>query len=160
MRKHDDEYKMGTVDADSNYDSDILKFPHFERTDVVDHRNGYRAGTLDRPERMEEGEDAGSIEDMTDEQDREKALQGFTNNIRQIISAKMMNKPIKIKLTGEDQLVKQIVNLIRKELNYLKALMSGQAADAPAPQKNKAIIDSEAKVLDRMLGVDGAWPFK
>ena len=72
----------------------------------------------------------------------------------------MMNKPIKIKLTGEDQLVKQIVNLIRKELNYLKALMSGQAADAPALQKNKAIIDSEAKVLDRMLGVDGAWPFK
>ena len=38
--------------------------------------------------------------------------------------------------------------------------MSGQAADAPALQKNKAIIDSEAKVLDRMLGVDGAWPFK
>jgi hypothetical protein len=38
--------------------------------------------------------------------------------------------------------------------------MGGQAADTPALQKNKAIIDSEAKKLDRMLGVDGAWPFK
>ena len=158
MTDHKNGFRIGNVVA-YNGEPKKYKLPKFVNINVGEERqNGFRAGEIGHP--VQEGEDAGSVEDMNDEQVREKALQGFTNNIRQIISAKMMNKPIKIKLTGEDQLVKQIVNLIRKELNYLKALMSGQAADAPAPQKNKAIIDSEAKVLDRMLGVDGAWPFK
>jgi len=160
MRKQNQAYEMGKVIADPNYDGEILKFPHFHRTNVSDHRNGYRAGTLDRPERMEEGEDAGSVEDLNDEQVREIAMQEFTDNIRKIVSAKLSGKKIDIKMSGKEPLISQITKLLKYETAYLEALMGGQSADTPALQKNKAIIDSEAKKLDRMLGVDGIWPFK
>jgi hypothetical protein len=50
--------------------------------------------------------------------------------------------------------------MIRMESEYLNSLMSGQAANTPALQKNKAIIDMEAKKLDRMMGTSDFWPFK
>ena len=71
-----------------------------------------------------------------------------------------MGKKINLKLKGNKDLVSQVVNMIKLETDYLQTLMSGQAADTPALQKNKAIIDSEAKKLDRMLGVSDFWPFK
>ena len=160
MRKHDDEYEMGKVIADPNYDGEILKFPHFERTDVSDHRNGYRAGTLDRPERMEEGEDAGSVEDQNDETTRNAAMEEFANKIKKAVSAKLMGKKTNLKLKGHKDVVAQVTKMIKLETEYLDALITGQSAVTPALQKTKAIIDSEAKKLDRMVGSSDFWPFK
>jgi hypothetical protein len=161
MRKHYDEYEMGTVDADPRYDSDIVDLSTFTNVSNVGSRpDGFRAGTLDRPERMEEGEEPGDIADQNDEAERQMAVEEFANKIKNAVSAKLMGKKINLKLKGHKDLVGQVVNMIKMETDYLQALMSGQAADTPALQKNKAIIDSEAKKLDRMLGVHDFWPFK
>ena len=152
---------MGTVDADPRYDSDIVDLSTFTNVSNVGSRpDGFRAGTLDRPERMEEGEEPGDIADQNDEAERQMAVEEFANKIKNAVSAKLMGKKINLKLKGHKDLVGQVVNMIKMETDYLQALMSGQAADTPALQKNKAIIDSEAKKLDRMLGVHDFWPFK
>jgi hypothetical protein len=161
MRKHDDEYEMGKVIADPEYDSDIIDLSTFTNvSNIGNRRNGFRTGTLDRPERMEEGEDVGSVEDQNDEQVRNAAMEEFANKIKTAVSAKLMGKKLNLKLKGHKDLVSQITNMIKLETDYLNALMMGQAADTPALQKNKAIIDTEAKKLDRMLGVNDFWPFK
>jgi hypothetical protein len=161
MRKHYDEYEMGTVDSDRRYDSDILNLSTFTNLSSVGSRpNGFRAGTLDRPERMEEGEDTGSIADQNDEQIRNSAFEEFANKIKNAVSAKLMGRKVNLKLKGHKDVVAQVVNMIKLETDYLSALMSGQSADTPALQKNKTQIDMEAKKLDRMLGTNDFWPFK
>ena len=159
MRKHDEPYRLGNVVA---YNEEPKKYdiPHFTEITPVGYgkENGFRTGEIGHPVR--EGEDVGSVEDQSDEQIREKAIQDFGNNVKNIVSAKLMGKKINLKLHGHKDIVAQIANLIKAETDYLSALMSGQAADTPALQKNKAIIDGEAKKLDRMFGVDGLWPFK
>ena len=200
MRKHYDEYEMGTVDADPNYDSDIIDLSTFTNvSNVGSRRNGFRAGTLDRPERMEEGEhqlldmshqdgagrvggatgnvknkdssaghphkvkegeESGSIEDQNDEEMKRAAIEKFSNTIKKAVSAKLMGKKINFKLKGHKDIVAQIGNLIKLETQYLSELINGQDAKTPALQKTKAIIDAEAKKLDRMLGSSDVWPFK
>jgi hypothetical protein len=157
MRKHNQEYKMGKVIA---YNEEPAKYqiPHFiEDHGVGDGRQkGFRIGKIG----VREGEDAGSIEDQSDEQVRQDALQQFTDNIRNIVSAKLTGKKIKLKMKGHKDLVSQITKMIALEVKYLKAIMSGQAADTPMLQKTKAELDKEINVLNRMLAVDDAWPFK
>lgn len=161
MRKHHDEYEMGTVDADPRYDTDIIDLSTFANVDgIKDRRAGFRAGTLDRPERMEEGEASGDIADQEEEQVRNAAVEQFANKIKDVVSAKLMGRKVNLKLKGNKDLVSQVVNMIKIETQYLNALISGQASDTPALQKNKAILDGEAKKLDRMLGTSDFWPFK
>lgn len=158
MTKLKEEHRRGEVIA---YNEEPIKYqpPHFiPNLDVGKNReNGFRIGTIDK---MEEGEDAGSIEDQTDEQVREKAMEDFKNNIKNIVSAKLTGKKINLKMSGHKDLISQITKMIAVETSYLNAIMSGQAADTPALQKNKAILDKEINVLNRMLGVDDSWPFK
>ena len=71
-----------------------------------------------------------------------------------------MGRKTNLKIKGEPAVVKQIIKMIKYESEYLDSIMRGQSADTPALQKNKAIIDREAKVLDRMLGASDLWPFK
>lgn len=161
MRKHYDEYEVGTVDADKRYDSDILNLSTFTNLSSVGSRpNGFRAGTLDRPERMEETEQPGGIAAQSDEETRKAAMEEFANKIKKAVSSKLMDGKLKLKLKGHPAIVKQVANLIQAETDYLKALISGQPADTAALQKNKAIIEKEAKELDRMLGTTDFWPFK
>lgn len=161
MRKHYDEYEKGTVDADHRYDSDIIDLSTFTNiSNVGSRQDGYRAGTLDRPERMEEGEDAGGISDQTDESIRNAAAEAFANKIKSAVSARLLGKRTNLKLKGQKNIVQQVANMVNLETDYLNALMTGQAANTPSLQKNKAIIDMEAKKLDRMLGTFDLWPFK
>jgi len=166
MRKHYDEYEKGTVDADPRYDSDIIDLSTFTNISNVAFSNaasrpyGYRMGTLDRPERMEEGEEPGDIANQNDEEVRAAAMEKFTNKIKNAVSAKLMGKKIKLKLKGHKDIVSQVANMIKIEADYLSALIAGQSADTPALQKNKAFIDMEAKKLDRMMGTSDFWPFK
>jgi hypothetical protein len=162
MRKHYDEYEIGTVDADEKYDSDIidLSSTFINLPKIRSREYGYRAGTLDRPERMEEGEEAGSIADMNDEKIRNAAMEEFANKIKKAVSAKLMGRKLNLKLKGHPDVVNHITSMIKHETQYLNALISGQAADTPALQKNKAIIDKQAKELDRMLQTNDFWPFK
>lgn len=161
MRKHYDEYEKGTVDADGEYDSDILNLSTFTNVSTVGSRpNGYRIGTLDRPERMEEAETPGGIADQNEEEIRNAAMEEFANKIKQAVTAKVMGKKINLKLSGNEDIVNQVKNLINMESMYLSALIGGQASDTPALQKNKAEIEKEAKKLDRMLQTDQFWPFR
>lgn len=161
MRKHYDEYEIGTVDADKRYDSDIIDLSTFTNISNVGSRpNGYRAGTLDRPERMEEGEESNSITTQEDAEQRNVAMEEFANKIKKAVSAKLMGRKLNLRLKGHPDIVKQIANMIKYETEYLDAIISGQAPDTPALQKNKAIIDSESKKLDRMLQTSDFWPFK
>lgn len=161
MRRHYDEYEMGTVDADRKYDSDIINLSTFTNLSSVGNRpNGFRMGTIDRPERMEEAEEPGGIADQNDEAEKNVAMEEFANKIKRAVSAKLMGRKINLKLRGHKDIVLQVANMIKMETNYLNAIINGQTADTPALQKNKAIIDSEAKKLDRMLGTSDFWPFK
>jgi len=161
MRKHYSKYESGTVDADPAYDSLIVKSPISSNTVSVESRpDGYRIGTLDRPERMEEGEESNSIITQNDEEARNAAMEQFADKIKKAVSAKLMGRKLNLVLKGHPNLVKQVTKMIKYESEYLNALISGQAPDTPALQKNKAIIDSEAKKLDRMLQTSDFWPFK
>ena len=71
-----------------------------------------------------------------------------------------MGKKTNLKLKGHKDVVAQVANMIKLETEYLDALISGQDAKTPALQKTKAIIDAEAKKLDRMVGASDFWPFK
>lgn len=161
MRKHYDEYEAGTVDADPKYDSDIIDLTTFTNISNVGSRpDGYRIGTLDRPQRMEEGDDANSITTQSDEEVRNLAMQQFAEKIKKAVSAKLMGRKLNLVLKGHPNLVKQVTKMIKYESEYLNAIISGQPPDTPALQKNKAIIDSEANKLDRMLQTSDFWPFK
>lgn len=161
MRKHYDEYEMGTVDADRNYDSDILNLSTFTNVSNVGSRpNGFRMGTLDKPERMEEAEEPDGIADENDKKIPNAAIEEFSDKIKKAVSAKLMGKKINLKLKGHKDIVKQVANMVKLESDYLDAIIKGQSADAPSLQKNKALIDMEAKKLDRMLGTTDFWPFK
>lgn len=159
MRKNDDEYEFGTLEADEEYDSAILKSPISSNKQSVGSRpEGFRAGTLDRP--MKEAEQPGGIADQSDQEVRNAAIEEFANKIKKAVSSKLMGRKVNLKLKGHKDLVSQVVNMIKLESEYLNALIIGQAADTPSLQKNKAIIDSESKKLDRMLGTSDFWPFK
>jgi hypothetical protein len=87
-------------------------------------------------------------------------MEEFANKIKKAVSAKLMGKKTNLKLKGNQDLINQVVKMIKYETYYLNAIIAGQAANTPALQKNKAILDGEAKKLDRMLGVSDSWPFK
>lgn len=123
---------------------------------------GFRAGTINTGAgvHMEEGEEPGGIADMSDEKVRNAAMEEFANKIKSAISAKLMGRKINLKLKGHPDLVNQVTKMIKLEADYLDAIITGQSADTPALQKNKAVIDMEAKKLDRMLATNDFWPFK
>jgi len=158
MRDYRDPYQKGGV---IEYNEEPELQDSLEFTDKT-HKpgpkpHGKRVGTIDN---MAEGEEPGDIADQNDEMIRNAAMEQFANKMKRAVSAKLMGRKTNLKLKGDPQVVNQIVNLIKYEAEYLNAIMSGQASDTPALQKNKAIIDMEAKKLDRMLGTTDLWPFK
>jgi hypothetical protein len=158
MRQSKDPYSMGKVVA---YNEEPEKSPAkgFIRIKVGDDREaGFRVGEIGSP--VKEGEEPGGIADMNDEEVRNAAVEEFASKIKNAVSAKLMGKKLNLKLNGNQNLVSQIVSMIDGEVKYLNALMNGESADTPALQKNKALLDAEAKKLDRMLGVDDFRPFK
>lgn len=137
----------------------VLNLP---KNTIGNKENGKRIGTIDSGTgvHMEEGEQPGGIADAEDERVRNAAMEEFASKIKKAVSAKLMGKKINLKLNGHKDIVAQVTNMIKLETDYLNALITGQAANTPALQKNKAIIDSEAKKLDRMMGTSDFWPFK
>jgi hypothetical protein len=87
-------------------------------------------------------------------------IEDYKNKIKTAVSARLLGKPTKIKMSGNKKLIAQIVKLIKMETDYLNSIMTGQGADAPILMKMKAEIDQEANMLDRMLGTTDFWPFK
>jgi hypothetical protein len=152
MRKQNNPYQMG---REMEYNEE----PEIVDVDSIALRNGkpYRMGTVAK---IRETEEPGDIADQNDEEQRQAAVEQFSNKIKNAVSAKLMGKKINLKMKGNKSLVGQVVNMIKYETDYLSSLMNGQSADDPAMQKNKALIDSESKKLDRMLGVHDFWPFK
>lgn len=163
MRNKQQPYQMGKA-IEYNEEPELSDLIHFDKSQhsPTNREGGFRAGTINTGTgvHMEEGEEPGSIADMSNEQVRNSAVEEFSNKMKQAVSAKLMGRKTNIKLKGHPDLIKQITNMIKMEADYLDAMISGQSADTPALQKNKAIIDMEAKKLDRMLGADGVWPFK
>jgi len=163
MRHYKEPYQRGNVIEyndemkleDSQYFTNNTHKPGSDNLAV-----GERRGTVGCPKRMEEGEEAGGIVDMNDEKVRKKALNDFAEKIYKIVSARVLGKDIKLRLTGQPSLVKQLEHMINIESTYLKGLMMGKAADDPSNQKTREEIRAEANKLDRMLGVQDFWPFK
>lgn len=147
MRDYKQPYRMGDV---------------VQRDEIEKPVDGKRIGTYDKTNsnKMEEAEGPGGIADQTEAEIRSAAMEEFANKIKKAVSAKLMGKKINLKLKGHPDIVEQVTNMIKFETEYLRAIMSGQSADTPALQKNKAIIDKEAKKLDRMLKTQDFWPFK
>lgn len=157
MKKTNESHRRGHVTADDGMEGIELTpvgSPNL-RNDGRPHRRG---SLVDK--KMEEGETPGGLADANDAQIRNAAMEEFANKIKKAVSAKLMGKKINLKINGHKDMVSQVIKMIKLETDYLNALMTGQAADTPALQKNKAIIDSEAKKLDRMLATSDFWPFK
>lgn len=162
MRKHYEPYQIGKNITDAAVARDEIELIDLTHFDKMQHgpgnrQHGFSVGTMDK---VREGEEAGSIADEGEEETRNAAMEEFANKIKKAVSAKLMGRKLNLKLKGHPELVKQVANMIKFETEYLNSLISGQAADTPALQKNKAIIDSEAKKLDRMLQTSDFWPFK
>jgi hypothetical protein len=134
--------------------------PDIVRTDEpeLNDRKPDRRGGMGK--KMEEGEEPGAVEAQTDEETKNAAYEKFANLIKKVVSAKLMQKKVKFNLQGNKQVVAQVLKMIEMETKYLDAVITGQAADTPALQKDKALIDSEAKLLDRMMNTVDFWPFK
>lgn len=145
-----------------NEEPELIDLVHFDKMQhsPTERKDGFRMGTISRAKNMEEAEQPGGITDQTDEEVRAAAAEKFANKMKSAVSAKLMGRKTNLKLKGHPDVVKQVTNLIKYETDYLDAIISGQSADTPSLQKNKAIIDMEAKKLDRMLGTTELWPFK
>ena len=145
-----------------NEEPELEDLMHFDKRQhaPTNRKQGFRTGTISKAKNMEEAEEPGGIADQNDEMIRNAAMEQFANKMKRAVSAKLMGRKTNLKLKGDPQVVNQITNLIKYESEYLDAIISGQAADTPALQKNKAIIDRESKKLDRMLGTTDLWPFK
>lgn len=161
MRQYREPYQKGK-EIEYNEEPDLLDLMHFDKRQhsPTNRENGFRTGTISKVKSMEEGETPGGITDQNDQQVRDAAIEQFASKIKNAVSAKLMGKKINLKIKGHPDLVQQVTKLIKYEAEYLNAIMSGQASDTPALQKNKAIIEMEAKKLDRMLGTADFWPFK
>jgi hypothetical protein len=157
MKNTNESHRRGHVTADDALDG--VELTHKDKPRLRQHDEPYRIGSL-VDKKMEEGEEPGEIADMNDEEVRNAAIEEFAGKIKNAVSAKLMGKKINLKLKGNKELVAQVVKMIQLEADYLNGLISGQASDTPANQKNKAIIDMEAKKLDRMLATSDFWPFK
>jgi|688.fasta_scaffold278756_3 hypothetical protein len=163
MRQFRQPYQKGKEITDAAVDlgePELGDLMHFDKNQHApgNRDGGFRIGKT--ANRMEEGEEPGGIADMNDEEVRTAAMEKFASDMKKAVSAKLMGRKTNLKLKGHPDIVNQITNLIKFEADYLNAIISGQAADTPALQKNKAIIDAEAKKLDRMLGTSDLWPFK
>jgi hypothetical protein len=161
MRKYREPYQMGKA-IEYNEEPEIIDLMHFDKNQhsPTSREGGFRIGSIDKAARMKEGEESGSIADMDDEEVRNRAYEEFAKKIKTAVSSKLMGRKTNLKLKGHKDIVSQVVKLINFEAGYLDAVITGQAADSPALIKNKAIIDMEAKKLDRMLGTTDFWPFK
>ena len=159
MKKIDESSRRGKA-IKYNNEPDLIDLMHFDKLQHApeNREHGFRIGTIDK--QMKEAEQPGGIADQNNEEVRNAAFEEFANKIKKAVSAKLMGRKLNLKLKGHPDIVSQVTNMIKFESDYLNALITGQAADTPALQKNKAIIDAESKKLDRMLGTDGFWPFK
>jgi hypothetical protein len=159
MRQYREPYQKGK-EIEYNEEPDLIDLMHFDKRQhsPTNREGGFRVGTIGK--QMEEGETPGGIADATDEKIRNAAMEEFADKIKKAVSARLMGKKLNLKLKGHKDVVGQVANLIKLEADYLNAVISGQSADTPALQKNKALIDTEAKKLDRMLGTNDFWPFK
>ena len=96
MTDHKNGFRIGNVVA-YNGEPKKYKLPKFVNINVGEERqNGFRAGEIGHP--VQEGEDAGSVEDMNDEQVRNAAMEEFAGKIKSAASAKLMGKKINLKL--------------------------------------------------------------
>lgn len=162
MRKQNEAYQSGKIITDRvgpDDEMDLVDLNVFSRQQHTPENReyGYHVGTMAK---MEEAEDTNTITTQNDEEARNVAMEQFASKIKKAVSAKIMGKKLNLVLKGVPRLVKQVVKMIKYESEYLSAIISGQAPDTPALQKNKAIIDSEANKLDRMLQTSDFWPFK
>ena len=162
MTKQNQPYRCGEIINDRvgpDVEMDLVDLDIFSRQQHTpkNREYGYHAGTMAK---MEEAEDTNTITTQNDEEARNVAMEQFASKIKKAVSAKIMGKKLNLVLKGVPTLVKQVVKMIKYESEYLSAIISGQASDTPALQKNKAIIDSEANKLDRMLQTSDFWPFK
>ena len=162
MRKQNEAYQSGKIITDRvgpDDEMDLVDLNVFSRQQHTPENReyGYHVGTMAK---MEEAEDTNTITTQNDEEARNVAMEQFASKIKKAVSAKIMGRKLNLVLKGVPSLVKQVVKMIKYESEYLSAIISGQAPDTPALQKNKAIIDSEANKLDRMLQTSDFWPFK
>lgn len=139
---------------------DGVEYTHVYDPNLRNDGRPFRIGDLDSQETKNEGQDANEITDQTDEKKKQSVIEDFSNKIKNAISSKLMGRKVNLKIKGSQDLVDQVTKMIKFETDYLNAIISGQSADTPSLQKNKAIIEMEAKKLDRMLGVSDFWPFK
>lgn len=164
MRKHKDPYQMGRSPIPSEDEIDLEDAMHFDK---MQHKPGNRDGgfrmgdnTSGTQRHMEEGEDSANSVHKSEQEQLDAMLEDYKNKIKSAVSARLLGKPTKLKMSGNKKLIAQIVKLIKMETDYLNAIMTGQGADAPILLKTKAEIDREANILDRMLGTTDFWPFK
>lgn len=158
MRKHRDPYQMGNA-IEYNEEPELADAMHFDKAQHApgNREGGFRMGTTDN---MVEGEDSASSVHNSEKEQIDAMIEDYKNKIKSAVSARLLGKPTKLKMSGNKKLVGQIVKLIKMETDYLNSIMSGQGADAPMLIKMKAQIDQEASMLDRMLGTTDFWPFK
>jgi hypothetical protein len=164
MRKHTDPYQMGPSPIASEDEPELADSMHFDKMQHSpgNREGGFRMGdnTSGTQRHMEEGEDSASSVHKSEQEQLDAMIEDYKNKIKTAVSARLLGKPTKIKMSGNKKLIAQIVKLIKMETDYLNSIMTGQGADAPILMKMKAEIDQEANMLDRMLGTTDFWPFK
>ena len=157
MRKHNDPYQMGNA-IEYNEEPELSDAMHFDKMQhSPGNRDGFRVGTIDN---MAEGEDSASSVHKSEQEQLDAMIEDYKNKIKTAVSARLLGKPTKIKMSGNKKLIAQIVKLIKMETDYLNSIMTGQGADAPILMKMQTEIEQEANMLDRMLGTTDFWPFK
>jgi len=148
MKKQNESFQMGRSPLEARD----------ELNSGTGHRRGDNTSGMQR--HMEEGEDSASSIHKSSQEQLDDMIEDYKNKIRSAVSARLLGKPTKIKMSGNKNLIAKIVELIKMETDYLNAIMTGQGADAPMLLKNKAQIDQKANELDRMLNTTDFWPFK
>lgn len=125
----------------------ILKLPKHIGTLPLQDRGSYTMGDINVKENEEQ-----NVDDEIDPNDV------FAEKIKRLVSIAVSKNKLNGKLKGHKDIVAQVGNLIKMEKNYIANMLNGKNADEPLMIKTKALIEKEAKKLERMSGL--IWPFK
>lgn len=127
----------------------IVKLPKHVGTLPLQDRGSYTMGDINIKEDSEEQEQAHLDVDPNDV---------FAEKVKRLVAMAVSKNKLNGKLKGHKDVVAQVQGLIMMEKKFISDMLNGKDPTDPIMVKQKAVIEKEAKKLERMSGL--IWPFK